>query len=128
MRGFLKGAPFLFTGPSRWNALGLGGTAVSVEQLVYNTKRSGEFRFGNRRYRFRRVRFPRKPTPEWFAVDLLENHEMAGVGLDRLEEGLRRAVKAGTLRRKRLREAAEKYGTRSTRSRVNRALETAGGE
>ncbi len=125
VRGFLKRAPFLFTGPSRWNALGLGSSAVFSELLVYNTKRSGEVRLGNRRYRFRRVRFPRNPTPEWFAVDLLENHEMAGVGLKRLEEGLTRVLEAGKLRAGRLHEAAEKYGTRRTRAVVARALAAA---
>jgi hypothetical protein len=126
VRGFLKGAPFLFTGPSRWNALGLGSSAVLAEVLVYNTKRSGEVQLGNRRYRFRRVRFPRKPTPEWFAVDLLENHEMAGVGLETLEEGLARALGAGRLRAARLRGAAERYGTRRTRAVVARAVAAAG--
>jgi hypothetical protein len=128
VRGFLKNGPFLFSGPHRWNALGLGSTAILAEQLVYNTKRSGRFRLGNRTYRFRRVRFPRNPTPEWFAVDLLQNHEMAGVGLDRLEEGLRGAVRAGTLRSRELRESADRYGTRRTRSLVERAVEAAGGK
>lgn len=41
VRAFLDGAPLVFTGAERWNALGLGTTAVSAERLVYNTKRSG---------------------------------------------------------------------------------------
>jgi len=49
MRGFLEGGCFVFSGPSRWNALGLGSTAVFASQLVYNTKRSGVFRFGKPR-------------------------------------------------------------------------------
>lgn len=125
MRAFLEGGPFLFTGPGRWNALGLGSTAVFADQLVYNTKRSGVFRFGNRRFVLRRVRFPRDPTPEWFAVDLIENRGMAGVGLDELEKGLRRAVASGRLGAAELRRAAERYGTRRTESLVDRTLESA---
>lgn len=37
MRAFLDGGPFVFTGPERWNALGLGTTAVFTVPLVYNT-------------------------------------------------------------------------------------------
>ena len=125
MRAFLEGGPFLFTGPDRWNALGLGSTAVFVDQLVYNTKRSGVFQFGNRRFVLRRVRFPRNPTPEWFAVDLLENYELAGVGLDDLGEGLVRAVATGRLCAEELSRAAENYGTRRTQAVVGRALEGA---
>ena len=69
MRGFLGGARFLMTGPERWNPLGLGSTAVFPARLVYNTKRSGEFELGSRRFLLRRVRFPKQPTPEWAAVD-----------------------------------------------------------
>jgi hypothetical protein len=28
MRGFLDGSPFIFTGPDRWNSLGLGTTGL----------------------------------------------------------------------------------------------------
>jgi len=125
LRAFLEGSPFLFTGPDRWNSLGLGSTAVFVDRLVYNTKRSGTFQFGNRRFVLRRVRFPRDSTPEWFAVDLLENHEMAGVGLDELGAGLERAVASGRLRAKELLRAAGKYGTKRTQSVVRRALDRA---
>jgi hypothetical protein len=128
LRGFLKGAPFLLSGSSRWNALGLGSSAVAAEQLVYNTKRTGTFRFGNRAYRFRRVRFPRSPAPEWFAVDLLQNHELAGVGLGQLREGLERALRAGRLRAQQLRESAARYGTRRTRSLIDDAIRAAGAE
>ncbi|MBK9069396.1 MAG: hypothetical protein IPL79_00070 [Myxococcales bacterium] len=38
MRGVWGGAPFVFPGPARWNALGLGTTAALAPPLVYNTK------------------------------------------------------------------------------------------
>ena len=45
MRAFLDGGPFVFTGPERWNALGLGTTAMFAVPL-YITKRDGTFAFG----------------------------------------------------------------------------------
>ena len=48
MRAFLDGGRFVFTGPDRWNALGLGTTALFATPLVYNTKRSGTFKLGGR--------------------------------------------------------------------------------
>ena len=125
MRGFLEGAPFLLTGPERWNALGLGATAVFPVRLVYNTKRSGEFRLGGRRFLLRRVRFPRKPAPEWFAVDLIERHEMTGLSLDELEENLSLALLGGRLELQKLREASRDFGTRSTEALIERAAERA---
>lgn len=125
LKAFLDGAPFVFTGPERWNQLGLGSTARFASRLVYNTKRSGEFVFGNKRFVLRRVRFPRKPTPEWFVVDLLEHHGMAGVELDVLEENLSAALRLGRFDAEALVRLAERFGTRSTQALVERALRAA---
>ncbi len=51
LRGFLRGSPFVITGPSKWNTLGLGATAMFASTLAYNQKRTGEFNFGGRRCR-----------------------------------------------------------------------------
>ena len=123
MRGFLEGTPFVFTGPDKWNALGLGSTAMFAAPLVYNTKRSGRFEFGGRAFELSRVKFPRQPTPEWFAVDLLENRDKAGVSFDVLREGLAKAVHDRRLRAVPLRDAAEAYGTRPTRDLVAAVVE-----
>jgi len=125
MKAFLKGGPFVFTGTMYWNALGLGSTSVSPEVLVYNTKRSGVFELSGRRFRLRRVSFPRKPSPEWYAVDLLENYELSGVDLEVLEQGLARALRARTLHAKAMLQMAEDYGTLRTRGVVVRAIEQA---
>ena len=91
--------------------------------LVYNTKRSGRFEFGGRPYFLSRVKFPRHPTAEWFAVDLLENHDKAGVSLEVLSDGLVKAVRGKRLREKALLEAAGTYGTHQTRNLVKAVLE-----
>lgn len=125
MRAFLDGGPFLFTGPEEWNALGLGSTAVFSATLVYNTKRSGTFELGRRRFLLRRVAFPEKPTREWFVVDLLENADSAGVARSVLAEALAAAVARNDFDRERLRLMAEAYGTRATAALVARAIESA---
>jgi hypothetical protein len=122
MRGFLDGAPFVFTGPDRWNALGLGTTALFAVPLVYNTKRSGTFKLGGRPYLLRRVRFPRKPSAEWAVVDLTENHQQVGASLDDLQRALTEALRRGQFDRKRLHAVALEYGTRITRDLVEAAL------
>lgn len=123
MRVFLDGGRFVFTGPDRWNALGLGTTALFAATLVYNTKRSGPFELGGRHYVLRRVAFPARPTAEWFVVDLFENASRAGVAPVVLARALRRAVTAGSFDAGRLREMVYRYGTRRTRSLVEGALE-----
>ena len=123
MRAFLDGAPFVFTGPEHWNALGLGTTAVFSAPLVYNGKRSGTFSLGGRRFVLRRVAFPALPTPEWYAVDLLENAGAAGASREDLAAGLERAVRRGALDRQGLRDAARRFGTRRTQNVVDRAVE-----
>lgn len=126
LRAFLDGAPFVLTGPEFWNALGLGATALFTARMVYNTKRSGEFELGGRRFILRRVRFPDRPTPEWYVIDLIEHHEMAGVSLEVVEAALVQAVKARRFHPRGLRMAAGEFGTAATRALVERTLAAEG--
>ncbi|MGE3601579.1 MAG: hypothetical protein AB7N70_39245 [Dehalococcoidia bacterium] len=122
MRGFLDGDQYLVTGPERWNALGLGTTAVFASPLVYNRKRSGEFKLGDRRFRLRRVAFPRRPTPEWFVVDLFQNAEEAGASRAELTEALARAVRRARFDRDELRRMARRFGSKDTQARIESAV------
>lgn len=122
MRAFLDGAPFVFTGPERWNALGLGTSATFAAQLVYNTKRSGEFTLGRRRYLLRRVAFPKNPPPEWYVVDLFQHAEQAAASRSDLTGALARAVGSGRFDRGHLCEMARRYGSRDTQARIAAAL------
>lgn len=125
MRAFLDGGRFLFSGPERWNALGLGTTAIFSAPLVYNTKRSGMFEIGGRRFQLRRVGFPDNPPAEWFVIDLLENADRAGASRHDIAEALRRAVEQAMFSRELLREMARQYGTRSTQSLISEATRAA---
>lgn len=122
VRAFLDGGPFVFTGPDRWNALGLGTTAAFAMPLVYNTKRSGVFEFGERKMLLRRVAFPDRPVAEWFVVDLFEHADQAGTSAGPLTAALARAVRSGIFSADKLRAMAERYGTRTTRTAIEAAL------
>ena len=126
LRVFLDEDRFVITGPPRWNALGLGSTAMFATTLVYNTRRTGEFTFDGRRFLLRRVLFPESPSPEWFVVDLLQHHEMAGASLAELEQRLTSTLHDGRWNAKRLRDMADEYGTKATLALVERCLAEAG--
>jgi hypothetical protein len=122
LRTFLGNQRFLITGPPYWNALGLGSTAMFAVKLVYNLSRSGEFVLDRRRFLLRRVYFPDNPTPEWFIIDLIQHHDMAGIALSELREGLVATLQLGRWDRTRLREMAETYGTKATLALVEDVL------
>ncbi|WP_246327136.1 hypothetical protein [Burkholderia guangdongensis] len=121
--GFLRDKDFLVFSPSAYNAVGLGTTQLYNRTFVYNRKRHGVFKLGNRQFDFRmKPRFPKKLTPEFLFVDLLNN-------LDELAED-RDAVlrlarsKLSSFDSARLQRAADSYGNVATRKRLR---EWAGG-
>ena len=126
LTAFLEGAPFVLTGPPAWNSLGLGSTAMWAHSLVYNTKRTGDFMLGNQPVRFRRVRFPEPPTPEWFVVDLLESLGTAGLSLEDLRPRLVEALQDGRLDPARLRAMAAEYSTTPHRHFLEQAMSDSG--
>jgi hypothetical protein len=119
---FLDGTPYLVTGPPRWNALGLGSTALHVRPLVYNTKRTGAFTLGGRTFELRRVGFPSEVTPEWFVVDLLRNSDAAGVDRSDLVVNLVKALRAGRFDPRRLLQMADQFGDRAVADLVRQAV------
>ena len=114
VQGFLRDKEFLVFSPSAYNSVGLGTTQLYNQTLVYNHKRHGVFKLGNRQFDFRvKPRFPKKLTPEFLYVDLLNN-------LDELAED-RDAVlnqaqkKVGSFDSTRLLRAMNLYGNMATR-------------
>lgn len=123
LAAFFRGRPYLRTGPSVWNTLGLGTTGVEAVPLVYNTTQTAEVELGGRRFEFRRVSFPSKPSLEYFVVDLLENTERAGVDRETIQDALAKAVTAGRFDPERLVMMAQRYGTRATKEVVETAIQ-----
>jgi len=125
LRAFLADDNFVVTGSEAWNALGLGAKAVLAAPFVYNHQRTGDVTLDGRRFVFRRCKFPRQPTPEWFAVDLLENHETAQLGLDDASTALVKALKRERFDPARLARVAADYGSAETLHLVLKALDAA---
>lgn len=76
VRTFLKDDDFLLTSPNTYNSLGVGTTQLYNVRIVYNHKRHGEFELGGRKFFFHaKHRFPKKATPEFLLVDLVNNLE-----------------------------------------------------
>jgi len=121
--GFLRDKDFLVFSPSAYNAVGLGTTQLYNRTLVYNHKRHGVFKLGNRQFDFRmKPRFPKKLTPEFLYVDLLNNLDDLAEDRDAV---LRQAQgKLPSFDRARLQRALDSFGTVATRKRVR---EWAGG-
>jgi hypothetical protein len=122
LAAFLEEGPFVVTGPPAWNSLGLGSTALWVHTLVYNTKRTGEFKLGNQPVRLRRVRFPEHPMPEWFVVDLVESLGAAGLTLEDVRPRLVEALRGGRLDPIRLRAMAAEFSTAPHRQFLEQAM------
>jgi hypothetical protein len=117
VRGFLREKNFLVFSPSSYNAVGLGTTQLYKSTLVYNHKRHGVFKLGNREFDFRvKPRFPKKLTPEFLFVDLLNN--LNELPEDR-ESVLQQAQnKLATFDSARLQLALDSFGNMATRKRV----------
>lgn len=117
VKGFLRDNEFLVFSPSSYNTVSLGTTQLYNSTLVYNHKRHGVFKLGNRQFHFRvKPSFPKKLTREFLYVDLLNN-------LDELAED-REAVlsqartKLFSFNQSLLHKALDRYGNMATIKRV----------
>jgi hypothetical protein len=73
---FLKDNRFVITSPNDYNKLGVGTTQLYNTRLVYNYKRHGDFKLGNRVFRFIRKSYvPEKLSKEFLLVDLVNNRK-----------------------------------------------------
>lgn len=114
---FLRDKDFLIFSPSAYNTLGLGTTQLYNRTLVYNHKRHGVFTLGNRQFDCRvKPRFPKKLTPEFLFVDMLNNlDELAEDKLLVLEQAQRKAME---FHRPHLLRALTSYGSMATKKRM----------
>ncbi len=114
---FLRDKDFLVFSPSAYNAVGLGTTQLYNRTLVYNHKRHGVFRLGNRQFDFRmKPRFPKKLSPEFLYVDLLNN--LGELAEDRDAVLFLARSKLPSFESARLQRAVDSFGSVATRKRV----------
>ena len=126
---FLRDKNFLSFNPSVYNSLRLGTTQLYNKTVVYNHKRHGQFKLGNRTYDFRvKHRFPRslQVTPEFLLVDMLNNlSDLAEDETEILEHAQR---KLASFDQKLLKKMLSEYGSAATRRRVGGWLEQPAGQ
>ena len=114
VKTFLKDNRFLITTSNDYNALGLGTTQLYNTRKVYNYKRHGEVKLGNRVFYFvRKPYVPEAITKEFLLVDLVNNlndlAEDQTAVLEKVKE------KADCMNKERLIDMASKFGKVATR-------------
>ena len=118
---FLKDERFLVTSPNDYNALGVGTTQLYNTRRVYNHKRHGEYKLGNRTFHFVRKQYvPEKLTKEFLLVDLANNLKHLGEDQPALVENIKKKVKE--MNTGSLKTIADNFGTVGTKKLFASAL------
>ncbi len=114
VQSFLKDDRFLLLTPNLYNSLGVGTTQLYNKKVVYNHKRHGKFKLGNREFEFQlKHHFPAKVTEEFLLVDLANNID--NLAEDRNEVLNKLFAKASQMPNKKLKQAVTAYGTIKTK-------------
>lgn len=122
VQSFLNDDRFLLTSNNVYNSLGLGTTQLYNEQTVYNHKRHGKFKLGNRTFNFKlKPHFPKKLTKEFLVVDLVNNLKELAEDPATLLKNLR--MKVPEMDRKKLRQSVAAYGNVKTRKILDPLLQ-----
>lgn len=130
VRSFLKDDRFLLVSPNFYNSLGVGTTQLYNKKVVYNHKRHGTFKLGNRDFEFQlKHHFPAKMTEEFLLVDLANNLDNLAEDRDSVLNKL--LTKASQMPFQKLKYAVMQYGNTKTKKILksllsnNRTLEHA---
>jgi hypothetical protein len=111
---FLKTDRFLITSPNLYNSLGIGTTQLYNNRVVYNNKRHGLVKLGNREYQFHfKLDFPNTLSKEFLMVDLVNNLE--SLAEDSKLVLAKAAKKIPTLDQRKLGQAVKRYGHIATK-------------
>ncbi len=112
--GFLKDTRFLVTSPNIYNSLGVGTTQLYNKRVVYNHKRHGEIKLGNRIFDFQlKHHFPNRVTEEFLLVDLVNNLEQ--LAEDPNEVLTKVFTKVSGVNTQKLKSSLEEYGNTKTK-------------
>lgn len=121
VRSFLKDDRFLLVSPNFYNSLGVGTTQLYNRKVVYNHKRHGKFKLGNRDFEFQlKHHFPSKMTEEFLLVDLANN--LDNLAEDRDNVFNRLLTKASQMSSQKLKYAVMEYGNAKTRKMLQSLL------
>jgi hypothetical protein len=121
VESFLKDDRFLVTSPNAYNSLGVGTTQLYNTRTVYNHKRHGEFKLGNRTFEFRRrPHFPQTTTPEFLLVDLVNNLDSLAEDQEEVLKNVARKVHTMDMRK--VKTFANRYGSVKTKKLFSQFL------
>ncbi|HEU5364960.1 MAG TPA: DUF6088 family protein [Hanamia sp.] len=123
VKAFLKDSRFVVTSANDYNALGVGTTQLYNTRRVYNFKRHGNFKLGNRSFHFvRKPYVPEKVTKEFLLVDLVNNlkhlAEDESAVINKVKE------KVEIMNKSKLKYFSEHFGTVGTRKFFDSLLHT----
>jgi len=111
---FLKDNRFLITSPNEYNALGVGTTQLYNTRRVYNRKRHGEFRLGNRKFDFvMKPYVPASKTAEFLLVDLVNNLKHLAEDQPAVLDNIKNKVKE--MNKRRLKKLVSEFGAVRTK-------------
>ena len=123
VESFLKDNRFLLTSPNLYNSLGVGTTQLYNVRNVYNHKRHGEFKLGNKTFHFQiKPHFPKKVTPEFLLVDLVNNLNSLAEDSDAVMKKV--AEKAARMDNKKLKYSVSEYGNVKTKKLFSPLLQS----
>ncbi len=121
VRSFLKDDRFLLVSPNLYNNLGVGTTQLYNKKVVYNHKRHGKFKFGNRSFEFQlKHHFPSKVTEEFLLVDLVNNIEQLAEDNNQLMPKM--LARASQMPPQKLKQVVLKYGNAKTKKLLRHLL------
>lgn len=121
LRAFLGTNRFVALSPNAYNQLGLGTTQLYNQRVVYNQKRNGTFRLGNRTFTFkRRSNIPRQLSAEFLLVDLVNELGQLAEDQDAVLSRVPERIKA--MDPKKLSRAISRYGKLSAKRQFKRLL------
>ncbi len=110
VRRFLKDDNFLLISPNDYNTLGVGTTQLYNKRTVYNHKRHGKFKLGNRTFYFKmKPYFPKELSPAFLLVDLVNNLETLAEDQDAVLEKVK--TKVPGMDAKMFSNVVKRYGT-----------------
>lgn len=118
IQAFLRDDDFLLLSPNEYNSLGLGLSQLYNRAVVYNYKRHGIFKLDDKEFDFRRPArgFPKKLTPAFLLVDLLNNlNQLADENTDELKAKIKIKLSADQNLLKQAASYAKKYGKVATK-------------
>ena len=114
VRTFLKDDRFLMTSPNAYNSLGVGTTQLYNKTTVYNHKRHGEFKLGNRTFHFQmKHHFPNELSKEFLIVDLINNLNQLAEDADKVLKNV--TAKVPLMDQKKLSYSVKKYANIKTK-------------